>query len=95
MDTLKPLAYSVAWVFLIFAAAWNVLVVCQVSSARDFLPSFLLSAFTAPIALLAGVVAFSAIQIGTENKPFAKHPILSVLALINVGYPAGRLTGLF
>jgi hypothetical protein len=81
--------------FLIFALAWNVFVVYRVAGARDFYPNVILAGLSAPVGLVAGGAAFSAIQIGTGNKPFAMHPILSVLSLLNVAYPLGRLIGFF
>jgi hypothetical protein len=90
---LKPLPYAVTGVLLIFATCWNVFMVYRFSLERDFFPDPILAFFTAPIALVTAAAAFSVIQIGTRNKPFAMHPILSLLTLLNVAYPAGRLIG--
>lgn len=91
---MKPVAYALTWVFLIFATYWNAFFVYHLFGEREFF-DFLGTLFTAPVGLVAGAIAFSAIQVGTANKPFAMHPVLSVLTLLNVAFPVGRLVTFF
>jgi hypothetical protein len=91
---MNPLPYAVATSLLIAATYVNGFMGYHLFGGDDMW-DFVGTSFSAPLAILIAVAAFSVISYSTKWKAFVTHPFLSAFAALNVIYPLSRFVAFF